>query len=75
MPDAEQSKADPPRLDDQLSRFIIRLNIAHYQRLAIETTDPAKRAVIKKLLAQEEEKLVDAAIELRRAEHERGVVM
>ena len=74
MPEAGQSKAEPLRLDDDLSRFIIRQNIAHYRRLAIETTDPAKRAVINKSLAEEEAKLVDAAIEPGRSKHDERFV-
>ena len=59
-----------PLSDQELSRYIIRHNIEHYRKLAIETADPAKRAVINKLLAEEEAKLVEPG----RAEHNRGVV-
>jgi hypothetical protein len=36
---------------------IARLNIEHYRRLLAAETDPAKRAMIEKLLAEEEAKL------------------
>jgi hypothetical protein len=36
---------------------IARLNINHYRRLLVTETDPAKRALIEKLLAEEEAKL------------------
>ena len=44
--------------EDELSRYVTRQNIAHYRRLTIETTDPVKRSIIWKLLAEEEAKLL-----------------
>jgi hypothetical protein len=39
------------------SKNIARLNIEHYRRLLATETDPAKRVMIEKLLAEEEAKL------------------
>ena len=57
MSDTRQSHVGCPLSDDELSRYIIRQNIEHYRRLAIETTDPVKRSVIQRLLAEESAKL------------------
>ena len=40
-----------------MDKFIIRENIKRYRRLAGESTDPAERSRIMKLLAEEESKL------------------
>jgi hypothetical protein len=36
---------------------IARLNVEHYRRLLATETEPAKRAIVEKLLAEEEAKL------------------
>ncbi len=40
-----------------MDRFIERLNIERYQELLRTETDPAKRAILLELLAEEEAKL------------------
>jgi hypothetical protein len=44
-----------------MDRFVTRENIKRYRRLAGESTDPAERSRIMKLLAEEESKLVPQA--------------
>jgi hypothetical protein len=43
--------------DNQVDQTIARLNIEHFRRLLKTETDPAKRATITRLLADEEAKL------------------
>jgi hypothetical protein len=38
-----------------MKRFINQQNLAHYKKLLLETTDPAKRQVLLRLLADEQE--------------------
>lgn len=41
------------------AQMIVMLNIKHYRKLLETESDPAKRAVISKLLAEEQQKLAE----------------
>jgi len=40
-----------------MDRFVARENIKHFRRMLEQATDPAERARVQKLLAEEEQKL------------------
>ena len=50
-----------------MQRFVARQNIEHYRLLLKHETDPAKRDVLSKLLAEEEAKFGDPELSLAKA--------
>lgn len=49
-----------------MERFIHEKNLAHYNKVLSETTDPAKRQVVLTLLAEEQEKFRPLPNDLKR---------